>query len=121
MPLVGFGTWKIPEESCAEIVYEAIKAGYQLIDCACDYGNEHKVGEGIKMAIAENQITREKLFVTSKLWNTFHRPEHVEAACRRSLSDLGLDYLDLYLIHFPISLKYVDPAERYPPEWLYFD
>ncbi len=57
--------------------------------------------------------------MTSKLWNTFHRPEHVRAACERSLKDLGLDCLDLYLIHFPIALKYVDFSERYPPEWIH--
>ena len=64
-------------------------------------------------------VTREEVFVTSKLWNTFHAPQHVEAACRRTLQDLGLDYLDLFLIHFPISLKYVPFETRYPPEWLH--
>ena len=64
-------------------------------------------------------MTREEVFVTSKLWNTFHAPQHVEAACRRTLQDLGLDYLDLFLIHFPISLKYVPFETRYPPEWLH--
>jgi D-xylose reductase len=59
------------------------------------------------------------LWITSKLWNTFHRPEHVKAACEKSLSDLGVNYLDAYLIHFPIALKYVDFADRYPPEWLF--
>ena len=59
------------------------------------------------------------MFVTSKLWNTFHAPEHVAAACQKSLDDLGLDYLDLHLIHFPISLKFVPIEVRYPPEWIY--
>ena len=59
------------------------------------------------------------MFITSKLWNTYHHKEHVEPACRRSLQDLGVDYLDLYLVHFPISLKYVPMETRYPPEWEY--
>lgn len=63
-------------------------------------------------------MTREELFVTSKLWNSFHAKEHVKAAAKKSLADLGLDYFDLYLMHFPIALKYVDPEVRYPPGWL---
>ena len=77
-----------------------------------------QVGQGIKRAIDAGVCKREDLFVTSKLWNTFHAPEHVVAACKKSLDDLGLDYLDLYLIHFPISLKYVPFDVRYPPEWI---
>ena len=53
----------------------------------------------------------------SKLWNTFHRPEHVEEGCRKTLKDLGIDYLDLYIIHFPIAMKYVPIDVKYPPEW----
>lgn len=76
------------------------------------------MGAGIKKAIDAGICKREDLFITSKLWNTYHRKENVEAACKKSLSDLGLDYLDLYLIHFPISLKYVPIEQRYPPEWM---
>jgi D-xylose reductase len=119
MPTVGFGMWKIAKDQTAEATYQAIKAGYRLIDQACDYGNEKECGEGIKKAIDEGLVKREELWVTSKLWNTFHRKEHVKAACQKSLKDLGLDYLDLYLIHFPIALKYVDPEVRYPPEWIF--
>ena len=107
MPLVGFGMWKIPKEETAQTAYDAIKTGYRLIDEACDYGNEKECGQGIKKAIDEGIVKREDLWVTSKLWNTYHRKEHVEAACRKTLEDLGLEYLDLYLIHFPIALKYV--------------
>ena len=118
MPTVGLGMWKISKEQTAEATYQAIKAGYRLIDEACDYGNEKQCGDGIKKAIDEGLVKREELWVTSKLWNTFHRKEHVKAACKRTLQDLGLEYLDLYLIHFPIALKYVDPEECYPPEWV---
>lgn len=119
MPLVGLGTWKIAANDCATRVYEAIQAGYRLLDCACDYGNEQQVGEGLKRAIAEGIVKREEVFVTSKLWNTFHARENVRAACEKTLADLGLDYIDLYLIHFPISLKHVPIETRYPPEWIY--
>jgi len=93
--------------------------GYRHLDCACDYGNEAEVGEGIRQAIAEGLVTREELWVTSKLWNTYHRSEHVEPACRKTLADLGLSYVDLYLVHFPIALAYVPFETRYPPEWLH--
>ncbi|MEM1173532.1 MAG: aldo/keto reductase [Pseudomonadota bacterium] len=119
MPAVGLGIWKIAPEDTARSVYEAIEVGYRHIDSACDYGNEVEAGEGIAKAIADGLCTRGELWITSKLWNTFHRPEHVKEACEKSLKDLGLDYLDLYLIHFPIALKYVPIEERYPPEWLF--
>lgn len=119
MPVVGLGLWKVPRGACAETVVGAIRAGYRHLDCACDYGNEAEVGEGIRRAIAEGLVTRADLWVTSKLWNTYHSREHVEPACRRTLSDLGLDYVDLYLVHFPIALKYVPFEERYPPEWIH--
>ena len=119
MPVVGLGLWKIDPANVAQAVYDAIKAGYRHLDSAADYGNEAEVGEGIKRAIDDGLCSREELWVTSKLWNTFHREEHVAAACRKSLDDVGLDYFDLYLVHFPIALKYVDFADRYPPEWLF--
>ena len=91
--------------------------GWRAIDAACDYGNEVQVGEGIARAIKEGVCARAELFITSKLWCTFHEPGRVEGALRRTLADLQLDYLDLYLIHFPIPLRFVDPAARYPPGW----
>lgn len=118
MPSVGLGLWKMPPKECANAVYNAIKAGYRLLDSACDYGNEEQTGEGIQRALDEGVCSRKDLFVVSKLWNTFHRPEHVESACRRSMTDLGVDYLDLYLIHFPIALRYVSPEDSYPAEWV---
>ena len=119
MPAVGLGLWKIDPQSVAETVYEAIKRGYRHLDSAADYGNEKQVGAGIARAITDGLCDREDLWITSKLWNTYHRKEHVQAACERSLSDLGLDYFDLYLVHFPIALQYVDFDQRYPPEWIY--
>ena len=117
MPAVGLGLWKIERDATADAVYAAIDAGYRHRDCSADYGNEREVGEGITRAIAAGLCSREELWVTSKLWNTFHRPEHAEAACRRSLTDLGLEYIDLYLINFPIAHNYVEFDDRYPPEW----
>jgi len=119
MPTVGLGLWKIDPGAVADAVYQAIKVGYRHLDSAADYGNEKEVGEGIALAITDGLCSRDELWVTSKLWNTYHRREHVEAACRKSLEDLGLDYFDLYLVHFPIALSYVDFNDRYPPEWVF--
>ena len=119
IPAVGLGLWKVPVEDCADVVYDAIAAGYRHLDSAADYGNEAEVGEGIQRALADGLCTREELWVTSKLWNTYHAPEHVRPALQRSLDDLKLDYLDLYMVHFPIALAFVPFEERYPPEWLH--
>ena len=119
MPAVGLGLWKIDRPDTAGAVKSAIEVGYRHLDAAADYGNEKETGEGIAAAIKAGDVTRDELWVTSKLWNTYHRKEHVRPACEKSLSDLGLDYLDLYLVHFPISLRYVPIEERYPPEWFY--
>jgi D-xylose reductase len=116
-PVIGLGMWKVPNEVCAPLVQEAIAAGYRHFDCACDYGNEQEVGDGLQAALSCRACIREELWVTSKLWNNYHRKEHVELACKRSLSDLKLDYLDLYLIHFPIALRYIPMDVRYPPGW----
>ena len=119
IPSIGFGLWKIANENCANVVYEAVKQGYRHFDSASDYGNENEVGMGLKRAMEDGLCTREELWITSKLWNTFHHPDHVPAALQRSLEDLQLDYLDLYLIHFPIALEFVPFEERYPPEWFF--
>ena len=119
MPSVGLGLWKIERERVAHVVKQAIQIGYRHLDSAADYGNELEVGHGIKQALDEGLCKRENLWITSKLWNTFHAAEHVEQACDKTLADLGVEYLDLYLIHFPISLQYVPVATRYPPEWIF--
>ena len=120
MPSVGLGLWKVPKASTADTVVEAIRLGYRHLDGACDYGNEVEVGEGIRRAVVDEGLcTRDELWVTSKLWNTYHAPEHVRPALEKSLEDLGLDFLDLYLVHFPIALAHVPFETRYPPEWVH--
>jgi len=117
MPLVGFGLWKVTNSSCADTVYKAIQAGYRLLDGAGDYGNEKEAGEGVKRAIADGLVKREEIFITSKLWNTFHKHSHAKEYAKHQLSLWGIDYFDLFLVHFPISLQYVDRKDKYPPEW----
>jgi D-xylose reductase len=119
-PLV-FGFWKVPKEECEDVCYHAIQAGYRRLDCACDYGNEKQVGQGIARAIQDGLCTREDLFITSKLWNTYHKPKHVLMAMQKTLQDLGLTYVDEYMIHFPISMEFVEFEKKYPPEWTNLD
>ncbi|XP_063231296.1 aldo-keto reductase family 1 member B1-like isoform X2 [Bacillus rossius redtenbacheri] len=88
-----------------QAVKDAIDAGYRHFDCAYAYGNEKEVGEGIKTKIAEGVIKREDLFITSKLWNSFHRPDLVVPVLKKSLENLGTTYLNLYLIHWPMAFK----------------
>lgn len=119
MPIVGFGMWKVDNATCADQIYNAIKAGYRLFDGACDYGNEVEGGQGVARAIKEGIVKREDLFIVSKLWNSFHDGDRVEPICRKQLADWGIDYFDLYIVHFPVAIKYVDPSVRYPPGWYY--
>ncbi|KAI9480849.1 MAG: 4-dihydromethyltrisporate dehydrogenase [Benjaminiella poitrasii] len=116
MPIIGFGCWKV-EENTEEVIYNAIKNGYRLIDGAAVYNNEVGVGRGINRAIKEGIVKREDLFVVSKLWNNYHNKAHVRPAIERTLKDMNLDYIDLYIIHFPVPLEYVDPAVQYPGPW----
>lgn len=119
MPVIGLGMWKVDGKAAPELIEQAVRAGYRHIDCASDYGNEAEVGAGLQNVIRSGAARREDLWVTSKLWNTNHAPEHVRPACERSLRDLRLDYLDLYLIHFPIALEFVPPDKRYPAGWFH--
>ena len=100
MPLEGFGVFQVPNpEECKNAVLEAIKAGYRLIDTAAIYMNEKAVGEAIKQAISEGIVKREELFITTKLWVSDFSYEGAKRGFDRSLKNLGLEYLDLYLLH----------------------
>ncbi|KAG0045859.1 hypothetical protein BGZ83_008923 [Gryganskiella cystojenkinii] len=101
IPLVGLGTWQSKPDVVKHAVKAALQAGYRHIDAAWIYGNEKEVGE----AIRESNIPRSELFVTTKLWNNSHRPQDVLPALETSLKNLGLDYVDLYLMHWPIAFK----------------
>lgn len=104
IPCIGYGTWQTPDGDTAVMaVREAIKAGYRHIDAAACYKNEKSVGIGIHKGLADANISREELFVTSKVWNTERGYGKTKEAFKKTCADLGLDYLDLYLIHWPAS------------------
>ncbi|XP_018375711.1 PREDICTED: aldose reductase A-like [Trachymyrmex cornetzi] len=86
-----------------QAVHDAIDAGYRHFDCAYIYQNEKEIGKVLCEKIAKGIVKREDLFITTKLWNTFHKRDNVVPACRRSVKNFGLGYVDLYLIHWPIS------------------
>lgn len=106
LPGIGLGTWKSAPNEVKSAVKEAIKVGYRHIDCAAIYGNEKEVGEALSECFKEGIVDRKDLWVTSKLWNANQAKEHVIPALKQTLSDLQLDYLDLYLIHWPVRVKH---------------
>ncbi|GBM33253.1 Aldo-keto reductase family 1 member B10 [Araneus ventricosus] len=112
MPIIGLGTYKSKPVEVLDAVKVAIDIGYRHFDCALTYQNENEVGQAIKEKIADGTVKREDIFVTSKLWSTYHRRAKVLECCNLSLKALGLDYLDLYLVHWPISYK--EGSELYP-------
>lgn len=105
IPALGLGTYLSGPGEVAQAVKDAIDAGYRHFDCAHLYGNEKEVGDGIRAKIADGTVKREELFVTSKLWNTYHKQDMVVPMCKRTLQHLQLDYVDLYLMHWPFAWK----------------
>jgi len=106
MPSLGLGTWKAASGEVAGAVTAALELGYRHFDCASIYGNEAEIGESLKQAFAAGGLQRDQLWITSKLWNDCHAPEDVRPALERTLADLGLATLDLYLIHWPVAHRH---------------
>lgn len=102
LPAIGLGTWKAAPGEVGRAVRAALELGYRHIDCASIYGNEAEIGAALAEAIAAGVVTRDALWITSKLWNDCHEPAQVRPALLRSLEQLGLEALDLYLIHWPV-------------------
>ena len=105
MPVLGFGTLIPGADATISATRDALEAGFRHFDCAERYRNEREVGEALQAGLAAKGIAREDVFVTTKLWNTNHRPERVEPAFEASLEKLGINYLDLYLIHTPFAFQ----------------
>mgnify|MGYP003953420967 CR=1 FL=1 len=106
MPSIGLGTWKSSQQTVTDAVNHALQTGYQHIDCAPIYMNEKNVGHALEASLQKKVIRRDALWVTSKLWNSFHAPENVAKALKETLHYLRLDYLDAYLIHWPVATKF---------------
>ncbi|KAL6556215.1 NADP-dependent D-sorbitol-6-phosphate dehydrogenase [Orobanche gracilis] len=104
MPIIGLGVWRTEGNDLKNLIINAIKIGYRHFDCAADYKNEAEVGEALEEALQTGIVKRKDLFITTKLWNSDHG--HVVEACKDSLEKLRLEYLDLYLVHFPVATKH---------------
>ncbi len=104
MPILGLGTWKSAQSEAGQAVeYALTEGGYRHIDCAAAYGNEKEIGESFKRVFDAGVVQRRDVFITSKLWNTAHARDAVRPACEATLKELGLDYLDLYLVHWGMA------------------
>lgn len=103
IPVVGLGTWKIPKGEVGATIATAIDVGYRHFDCASIYNNEKEIGTALTVAFDNGAVTREEIWVSSKLWSNAHAAKHVRPALERTLKNLQLNHLDLYLIHWPVS------------------
>ncbi len=118
MHAIGLGTWKATGDEVKKAVKDALHVGYRHIDTAAAYGNEEKIGEALAEIFAEGEIFREDVFITSKLWNDSHAEGQVRPALEESLKKLKLDYLDLYLIHWPVAFKNGIDSPKKPDDYL---
>ena len=111
--MIGLGTYNIREQDVMDrVIEDAIDVGYRHIDTAFEYNNEKLIGNSLKKLYAQNKVKRSDIFVTSKVWNTFHRRSKVIEGLKQSLKDLQLDYLDLGLVHWPMAYK--EGQENHP-------
>lgn len=118
MHAIGLGTWKAKGNDVKKAVIDALHTGYRHIDTATNYGNEEQIGEALAEVFAEGEIFREDVFITSKLWNDSHGEGQVRPALEESLKKLGLDYLDLYLIHWPVAFRHGVEFPKKPEDYL---
>ncbi|MEB3172694.1 MAG: aldo/keto reductase [Cyanobacteriota bacterium] len=123
LPALGLGTWKAQPGAVGSAVRTALELGYRHIDCAAIYGNESEIGTALAGALGDGVARREELWITSKLWNDSHGSDDVRPALERTLADLQLNYLDLYLIHWPVVhrrgvLMASEASEQIPLEQL---
>ncbi|RNF03709.1 aldo-keto reductase [Trypanosoma rangeli] len=120
IPQCGFGTYRMTPAEAGSAVEYAVVCGFRHVDCAKAYCNQAAVGEALQRVISTGKVRREDLFLTSKLWPTDQHPNHVEKACRETLAELRVDYLDLYLIHWPLAWRhsshFLTDDDKYPKD-----
>ncbi len=121
LPMIGLGTWKSAPGEVYDAVKYALDTGYRHLDCASIYGNEAEVGQALADVVEAGVVDRDEVWVTSKLWNDAHRPEHVRPALESTLDDLQLDTLDLYLMHWPVACTRGTGMPQSPDDFVSLD